>query len=154
MPAVGSNVVQARNGGTWKNWSGFWAKHSGSWKKPLGVWVRRSGSWVKVWDQRPVATISYSAGWTGIFWQLQVYGTCLTNGFTTSLSATRSYNGGSPLPVNLTTNSLNDSASAQGWGSLNFPGSPGDTVVVVVTFTNASGVTTATATIGPLGSGY
>lgn len=56
MPSVASHLTRARNSGTWKSWSNFWARHAGVWKKPLSVFVRRNGVWVKVWDERPSIT--------------------------------------------------------------------------------------------------
>lgn len=87
MPAVGSHVPQARNAGSWKNWSKFWAKDGGIWKRPVAVHVKSGGSWVKVWDERPVATnisteiIDFG---TGSYINTKTY-TIAANGFDTSV---------------------------------------------------------------------
>lgn len=93
MPAVGSNVPQAREGGTWKNWSKFFTRHNGSWKRPLSVHVKSGGSWVKVYDERPVIT-NVSTNWytdTSDFLPVTYYYknfTVAANGFETTLSGT------------------------------------------------------------------
>lgn len=88
MPAVGSHVPQARSGGTWKNWSRFFARHSNTWKRPVSVHVRSGGSWVKVYDERPVitnvSTFYVDNGQGGV--QACKEADISANGFTTSVS--------------------------------------------------------------------
>ena len=118
MPVVGSEdgvTVNAKSGGTWKSWSAFWAKHSGTWKKPLGVYVKKSNNWVKVWDEKPVLTItsknfSVSNNGDGTYTHYyNSYFTIDTVNFDTTVSAS---NGVTPSPTSVTAgNSASGSAT-------------------------------------------
>ena len=96
MPSVGSHVPQAREAGSWKNWSKFWAKDGGTWKRPLAVHVKSGGSWVKVWDERPVitsVTTSYVEDTSDPFVPVTTYNknfTVAANGFETTLTSSPS----------------------------------------------------------------
>jgi len=99
MPKVGSQNPQARDAGSWKGWSKFWARHDGSWKRPLSVFVKSGGSWVEVWDETPtVSGVSTYIVDTGELWLAYKTATVAANGFTTSV--TSNANGG------LTTSSI------------------------------------------------
>ncbi len=90
MPAVGSQSPQAKNGGSWKTWSRFWARHDGSWKRPISVFVKSGGSWVEVWDEAPRVsnvykqTIGYDAN-LGLYFT-QTSFTLNANGFSTTVT--------------------------------------------------------------------
>lgn len=88
MPSVGSHVPQAKDSGSWKNWSKFWGKDGGTWKRPVSVHVKSGGAWVKVWDERPVvtnvSTYTFDFG-TGVYFNNKDF-TLATNGFVTTTS--------------------------------------------------------------------
>lgn len=96
MPAVGSHVPQAKNAGSWKNWSKFWAKNGGTWKRPVSVHVKSGGTWVKVYDERPVitdVTTSYSVDTSNPSVPFTTYNknfTVAANGFETTLTSSPS----------------------------------------------------------------
>lgn len=96
MPSVGSHVPQAKDAGTWKNWSKFWAKDGGTWKRPISVFVKSGGSWVEVWDEVPVitnVTTSYSTDTSDPFVPVTTYNknfTVAANGFETTLTSSPS----------------------------------------------------------------
>ena len=142
MPAVGSNNPQARQGGSWKGWSNFWAKHSGTWKKPLSVHVRSGGSWVKVWDERPAVTSGPTNTYfldNNAFPPIHYYTKSFTiqsNGFQTTMSATSpsgivSFNQSTTVSAN--TSQFTEVVSEQIGGSYDSSGWP------TVTATNSSG---------------
>lgn len=93
MPKVGSHNPQAKDAGSWKNWSKFWAKHGGVWKRPLSVFVKSGGSWVEVWDETPVITnvsTYYTVDTSDPFIPVTFYYknfTVSANGFETTLSS-------------------------------------------------------------------
>jgi hypothetical protein len=99
MPKVGSHNPQAKDAGSWKNWSKFWAKHGGVWKRPVSVFVKSGGSWVEVWDEAPVitnVTTSYVVDTSDPFAPNTTYYknfTVSANGFQTTLVG----NGGNPF---------------------------------------------------------
>ncbi len=90
MPVVGSQSPQAKDGGSWKAWSRFWAKDGGTWKRPISVFVKSGGSWVEVWDEAPRVsniskqTLSYDAN-LGLF-ITQTSFTLNANGFSTTVT--------------------------------------------------------------------
>lgn len=88
MPKVGSQNPQARDGGSWKAWSRFWARHNGSWKRPVSVFVKSGGSWVEVWDEAPsvsnISTQVVDFG-TGSYFNYK-YFTLTANGFATTVT--------------------------------------------------------------------
>lgn len=87
MPAVGSHSPKAYQGGSWKNWSKFFARHSGSWKRPISVHVKSGGAWVKVYDERPFLSIqSRNSFFDGDAWVNQTYFSVSANGFQTTIS--------------------------------------------------------------------
>ena len=95
MPKVGFQNPQAKDGGTWKTWSKFWAKHSGSWKRPISVFVKSGGSWVEVYDETPVVT-NVSRGVIGFnpstnLYTTQTNFTLYANGFQTSITVDGSF---------------------------------------------------------------
>ncbi len=90
MPVVGSQSPQAKDGGTWKAWSRFWAKDGGTWKRPISVFVKSGGSWVEVWDEAPrVSNVSkQTIGYDGNLglWVTQTSFTLYANGFSTTVT--------------------------------------------------------------------
>lgn len=147
MPSVASHLTRARNSGTWKSWSNFWARHAGVWKKPLSVFVRRNGVWVKVWDERPVfvtTNTTYFEDTNTIPVTTTYYktGTFNANGFSTTLTASTTSQFGviinSPNPTTVAANSSNVNFSVETYefGYYNAAYFP------TVTITNASGSAT------------
>lgn len=138
MPAVGSNAPQARNGGTWKNWSKFFARHSNTWKRPVSVHVRSGGSWVKVYDERPVitnVTTSYFTDTSDPFAPVTTYYknfTVAANGFQTTLTGT-----GLSLSFSQTTVNVDEVANVTSQSVLIGDYNPAN--MHSVTATNASG---------------
>lgn len=138
MPAVGSHVPQARNGGTWKNWSKFFARDGGTWKRPLSVHVRSGGSWVKVYDERPVitnVTTSYFTDTSDPFVPVTTYYknfTVAANGFQTTLTGT-----GLSLSFSQTTVNVDEVANVTSQSVLIGDYNPAN--MHSVTATNASG---------------
>lgn len=88
MPAFDSHVPQAKEAGSWKNWSKFWAKDGGTWKRPVAVHVKSGGSWVKVYDERPIINSAsgfyVDTGSGGVLAYKQA--SISANGFTTSVT--------------------------------------------------------------------
>lgn len=90
MPAVGSHVPQAKNGGSWKNWSKFWAKDGGTWKRPISVYVKSGGSWVEVYDETPnvVGSITRTVTPSGSTkWANTITFTAAANGFNCTVTS-------------------------------------------------------------------
>lgn len=139
MPAVGSNAPQARNGGTWKNWSKFFARHSNTWKRPVSVHVRSGGSWVKVYDERPVitnVTTSYFEDTSDPFVTVTTYYknfTVAANGFQTTLTGS----GVNPVTFSQTTVNIDDVVAVT--SEMVFIGNYNPANMHSVTATNASG---------------
>ena len=135
MPAVGSHVPQAKEAGSWKNWSKFWAKDGGTWKRPVAVHVKSGGSWVKVWDERPVITnvsTSYvDNGQGGV--QAYKFATINANGFTTTVTTNGS--SVSPETINIDNSATVTAVTFYDVGTFGpFPS---------ITVTNSSGTATA-----------
>lgn len=143
MPSVGSHVPKAKDSGTWKSWSNFWAKHSGSWKKPLGVYVKSGGSWVKVWDERPTITLVERVYYTypyapGLYFS--VFGlkfTVSANGFDTSLSSSVTEQ---PSPSSVSANTTSGTISVGVQYNGYYTDDPAK--YPIITATNASGTST------------
>ena len=129
MPKVGFQNPQAKDGGTWKTWSKFWAKHSGSWKRPISVFVKSGGSWVEVYDETPVVTdivtrvISYNPG-TGEYVTQKNF-TLYANGFQTSITVDGSFS----------RNEAVDSVTSQSYAKLTY--NPSDYPIIAIA--NSSG---------------
>lgn len=144
MPAVGSHVPQAKNGGTWKNWSKFFAKNGGIWKRPLSVHVKSGGSWVKVYDERPVitnVTTSYVEDTSDPFNPFTTYYknfTVAANGFQTTLTGS---GGLSEVTFSQTTINVDDTVSVTSSSGTYGDYDPAN--MHTVTATNSSGTATA-----------
>lgn len=116
MPKVGSQSPQAKLSGVWKAWTNCWAKHSGSWKKPLSVHVKSGGSWVKVWDERPVLTITNNTRViTGTlqdpYTTFTTYFTVEANGFNTTITCLENPNGYPTGVLTVSSVSANDTVT-------------------------------------------
>jgi hypothetical protein len=140
MPSVGSHVPQAKDAGTWKNWSKFWAKDGGTWKRPVSVFVKSSGSWVEVWDEVPVITIvetSYFTDTSNPFVPVTTYYknfTVAANGFQTTLTGSGVNFSQTTINVDATVTVTSNSTSIGVYDPANMH---------TVTATNSSGTATA-----------
>jgi hypothetical protein len=152
MPKVGSQSPQAKSGGSWKAWSNFWAKHNGSWKKPLSVHVKSGGSWVKVWDERPAfldmaisRTWYYDSGGNFTIVDYFITGSCIANGFSTTIVCTVD---GTPVTISPSSVSANSvvSYSSTFITSYTFIGYGPGSLTITFTATNSSGSDTVTPT--------
>ena len=144
MPSVGSHVPQAKEAGSWKNWSKFWAKDGGTWKRPLAVHVKSGGSWVKVWDERPVitnVTTSYFTDTSDPFVPITTYYknfTVAANGFETTLTGSSIGNNVSFSQTTVSIDSTVNITSSSAW-----VGVYDSANMHTVTATNSSGAATA-----------
>lgn len=144
MPAVGSHVPQAREAGSWKNWSKFWAKDGGTWKRPVAVHVKSGGSWVKVWDERPVitdVTTSYFEDTSDPFVPVTTYYknfTVAANGFETTLTGSGGLSG-----VTFSQSTISVDGTVAVTSSSGTVGTYNPANMHTVTATNPSGTATA-----------